>query len=251
MPDLNVTDLTSGAPLQSTDLIYVGRASGGPPNDFKVAIADVDVRYPRLFTAAIDPTIGDDSGDGVKIADMWRNTARGDVFDCISNTPGAAIWRHRRRRLALLLGDTDHTGDTNETKIASALIPAGVPRTKALVRITTTWRLTNGADDKTPRIRYGAADDLTGTVISANVLTTSDLMRHQVDLIFTAAAVQRAGVGAADPEGWGASVTFANLAVDSAAASYLVFSAQLENGADFCGVRSIEVDLTLPDIAPP
>jgi len=43
----------------------------------------------------VDPTVSDDGTLGFNAGDFWLNTATGDVFQCLSNATGAAVWRLR------------------------------------------------------------------------------------------------------------------------------------------------------------
>lgn len=46
--------------------------------------------YPVQTTS--DPTVNDDSDSNYQVGKMWINTATEDVFICVDNTVGAAVW---------------------------------------------------------------------------------------------------------------------------------------------------------------
>jgi hypothetical protein len=45
------------------------------------------------FSAAVAPTINDDSGDGYAIGSRWIDTALDDEYVCLDSTVGAAVWK--------------------------------------------------------------------------------------------------------------------------------------------------------------
>lgn len=44
------------------------------------------------FTAGVDPTVNEDSGDGYEPSSLWLNTASGEIFVLTDDTVGAAVW---------------------------------------------------------------------------------------------------------------------------------------------------------------
>lgn len=47
----------------------------------------------KRHTAAVDPTVNDDSDDGFEMGDRWMNTATNEEFACCGAAVGAAIWK--------------------------------------------------------------------------------------------------------------------------------------------------------------
>lgn len=45
------------------------------------------------YEAASNPGTSDDSTDGFSPGDRWLNTSTRVMWACISNSPGAAVWR--------------------------------------------------------------------------------------------------------------------------------------------------------------
>lgn len=116
-----------------------------------------------------------------------------------------------------------HTGDTSETKLASCAVPAGAIGATGRLRITATYTVTNNANTKTARIRFGAADDLTGTGFVATALTTTPNLRVSFDIANRTGSSQVGG-----PQALGAATANAPVtaAINTANASYVVFSGQ-------------------------
>ncbi len=52
-----------------------------------------DVNSYKDNTAAADPTVNDDSGDGYSVGSRWTNTASSDAFVLIDESVGAAVWK--------------------------------------------------------------------------------------------------------------------------------------------------------------
>lgn len=44
------------------------------------------------YAATSNPTSGDDFDDGYTIGSTWINTSTNDIFICVDDTNGAAIW---------------------------------------------------------------------------------------------------------------------------------------------------------------
>ena len=45
------------------------------------------------FTRDHDPTVNDDMNSDYNVFCQWKNSVTGDLFQCMDNTPGAAIWK--------------------------------------------------------------------------------------------------------------------------------------------------------------
>jgi hypothetical protein len=44
------------------------------------------------YTATVDPTVNDDSGDGYDVGSLWCNTSSKQAFICTDASVGAAVW---------------------------------------------------------------------------------------------------------------------------------------------------------------
>jgi len=205
----------------------------------------------RPWTAAVDPAVTDDLTKGVQVGDTWFNTASGNIFDAAAVTAGAAVWRHRARTWQSGAA-VAHTGTTAETKIASVLIPAGAMGANGMLDIQHTWSNNNDADDKTRNLRFGAADDLTGTSLMG-VLSTTNVLHFNMHRVINnnSVSAQKGIVPAGATGGPGSFSTAAvTAAINTANASYVVFSGTLESGADSITLESYRITLTRPDIGP-
>jgi hypothetical protein len=207
---------------------------------------------PNVYQSTSDPTVNADTTIGVRRGDVWINTATGNEFRCISNADGAARWRFYPRVLGQG-GGLSHTGDTNETKLVGVQVPAGAMGTHGLLHISpNTWSNNNSGNAKTRRIRFGAADDLTGTVVHQVAPTTNTL--HSMIQAIKNDGSASAQVCMTDPTTAGPYGAYATTitapTIDTSAASYVVFSGQLANGGDNIQLELYSVTLTRPDIGP-
>lgn len=204
---------------------------------------------PNNWSSTSDPTNAFDAGDGVRVGDHWYNTTSGNVFVCVTNTVGAAVWRHIPRILGQGAGPADHTGNTSNTQVASVLVPAGAMGANGRLEIETNWSNNNNANNKTRNIYFGATNDLAGTNYSNTVATTtiSTWFMHSIQNLNSASSQQGAVSAAASgsPGSFGAVSTSS---INTANASYVVFAVQLANSADTCGLDHYRVTLTRPDI---
>ena len=204
---------------------------------------------PRNWTSTSDPTNGWDAADGVRVGDHWFNTASGNVFVCVSNTVGAAVWRHIPRMLGQSGTAIAHTGTTSETKIASVLVPAGAMGANGHLQIETAWSNTNNANNKTRVIRFGSGDNVSGTSFHGVVSTTNFMQSSQIMISNSTTSVQYGwySTGLTGGPGNFAAAGVAG-AIDTTAASYVVMSGILANSADTMTLLAYKVTLTRPDI---
>lgn len=135
-----------------------------------------------------------------------------------------------------------HTGDTNETALATITIPAGLMGATGTLRITTLWSHTNNANNKTLRTRLGG---ISGTAFSALVLTTT-LTSHLVTIIRNvSAASQKSNPGVTTTIYGSSTSAMITGTINTANAQDLVLSGQCANGADTITLESYIVELIL------
>src|SRR5262249_13162881 len=75
-----------------------------------------------------------------------------------------------------------HSGTTSETVLASVSVPGGLLGPMDSLVVTTMWSWSNNEKRKIPRLRFGAANDLTSRVLLATTQTTSRFGRYQVQI---------------------------------------------------------------------
>lgn len=57
-------------------------------------------RLDPVYEKTVDPTVNDDSTIDIRVGDDWFNTVTGDLFECLDNSVGAAVWVNRTDRLS-------------------------------------------------------------------------------------------------------------------------------------------------------
>lgn len=138
-----------------------------------------------------------------------------------------------------------HTGNTNETTLATVTIPAGIMGTNGGLLILSSWTTTNSANNKTPRIRLGG---IGGTAFMAatytSVATFSDSRRIR-NRNSASSQVASTAAATAVPFG-GTSSAIATGSVDTSVAQDLVLTGQLGLGTETITLESYEVWL-LPE----
>lgn len=134
-----------------------------------------------------------------------------------------------------------HTGNTNETALATISIPAGAIGPNGFARVTTLWKYTNSGNTKTLRVRLGG---VSGTVFFGLGVTTTNALQNiqiirnrgaansQVSMTNSISGVF--GTSAADPS---------TGAVDTASAQDLVISGQLANSGETITLESYIVEI--------
>lgn len=201
---------------------------------------------PRNWTSTSDPTNGWDAADGVRVGDYWYNTASGNVFVCVTNTVGAAVWRHIPRVLGSTGASAAHTGDTNETVKGTVSIPAGAMGANGYLRVQSVWSMTNSANTKTFRIRLGG---IGGNVFLNATATTQ--VSGQVETIIRNrnSASSQVGFTNATFTSFGTSSGSNQTASQNTAnALDLVFTALLASSGETITLEGYSVELLRPDI---
>lgn len=74
------------------------------------------------------------------------------------------------------------TGTVSETVIATIPIPANTLGANGVLRITTLWSLTNSANSKTWKLRFGSSG-LSGTVVATATVSTIAAMRIETTIM--------------------------------------------------------------------
>jgi hypothetical protein len=145
------------------------------------------------------------------------------------------------RVLAASAVQVAHTGNTAETALATITVPGGAMGANGILRITTLWSHTNGADNKLLRVRFSGA---AGTTYLAITATTTATMRNQCQIANRNAANSQVGGAAAVTFGFGASSgAVVTSAVNTAADATIVITGQLGNAADNVNLESYLVEL--------
>ncbi len=142
-----------------------------------------------------------------------------------------------------------HTGNTNETVLATVTLPAGIIGPSGLVRVRTLWTVTNSANNKTRRIRFGALGAGTGGTVLLGVATASTLtIEHFTQ--FQNRGANNSQVGMATGAGTGgfteSTSAIATAAIDTTAATDIVITGQLALGTETITLESYSVEVLRP-----
>lgn len=133
-----------------------------------------------------------------------------------------------------------HTGDTNETALATITVPGGAMGANGILRVTTLHSFTNGADDKTLRVRFSG---ISGTAYGSWLTTATATLRAQCQINNRNAENSQAGA-TGGLTGFGPSTgALTTSAVDTTVATTIVITGQLENGANAINLESYLVEL--------
>lgn len=203
---------------------------------------------PRNFVAAVDPTNGDDTADGVRVGDYWFNTATGNVFQCVTNTAGAAVWRHIPRVLGQGGAASALTGTTSETTLATVTVKGGAMGVQGQIMVHSSWTYTNSANNKNARLRIGG---LAGTVcMNYTVTTTATLvdLRRVANRNSASSQTVTASSGG-HTGGFGTSANALPAPVQNTANDFdLVLTGQLASSGETITLESWTMTLFRPDI---
>lgn len=152
-------------------------------------------------------------------------------------------WRASKATPLLLAGSAvlaSHTGNTNETILATVNIPAGLMGLNDQLVIRSVWTSAFSANAKTARVRLGG---IGGTAYLEYTYSTSfinDTLKHITARNSTSSQV--GGAPAAPGPGTG-TIALVTSAIDMTAATTLVFTGQLTNTGETISLEMYSVEL--------
>lgn len=131
-----------------------------------------------------------------------------------------------------------HTGDTNETTIATCTVPANSLGANGRLRVYSVWGYTNSANAKNLRVRFST---ISGTAYAEVAPTTSTAIVLAFDIANRGATNSQVGKPTASGSASGtAAITSA---VATTASTTLVFTAQLASAGETITLESSIVEV--------
>lgn len=212
------------------------------------AVAVLDTRW-GVYQAAVDPTSGDDTADGYVVGQRWFNTVTKNEFLCVQVTEGSAIWRHIPRILAQSAVAVSVSATTNEEALATVDVPAGALGVNGSLRVMSEWSMTDSANNKVFRVRFGAdGAGLGGTSYLSSTITTQDGLADLKKITNRGSVSSQYGMNTSGYFGVGGT-TGQTSSVNTAAQSEIVFSGQKGSAGETLTLESYSVELLRPDIS--
>lgn len=129
-----------------------------------------------------------------------------------------------------------HTGNTNDTTLATVTVPAGAMGANGRLRITSLWSTTNNANNKTGRVKFG------GTTYTSSVIANNASYRTQTEVSNRNATNSQVGYPGGSGLG-GSTAVVVTTAVDTTAEVTVLLTGQLASGADTITLESYVVEL--------
>lgn len=133
-----------------------------------------------------------------------------------------------------------HTGNTDETLLASVAVPPMGPNDR--IQVFALYSYTNSVNTKTPRIRHHSAAGTSGAVFGTNTLTTTAQCGVMTEIANRGATnSQVGGVSNGSLGGSGSSVVTGSLQTN--AGSFINITGQLANGTETITLEQYRVEL--------
>lgn len=214
-------------------------------------IAQVPTEMPLATTSTSDPTASDDTTRNFYPGSVWINTSTQNIFDCVVNTQSAARWRMRRRILAHSAVALPLTGTISETILQTVSIAANVIGPTGTVIVTAYWSMTNNANSKTARVRFGASGSGTsGTNMHGPAQSSVAGYRAQAQWANRNSATSQVSAPSGLSGGWITSTGTNPLtaSIDTTAATEICLTGALANAGDTLTLEYYTIELTRPDI---
>ena len=196
---------------------------------------------PNNWSSTSDPTNAFDAGDGVRVGDHWYNTTSGNVFVCVTNTVGAAVWRHIPRIIAHSAVAVTAPADTSENVLATITVPAGALGLDGSLIVTHFVTCTNNANAKTIRHRFSGA---AGAVYLAPSIASSAGQAGRSRIANRGTASSQVGAVFDGFTATGPSTS----AADTTAATTAVITALKATAGDTITLESWMAEIVRPDI---
>ena len=136
--------------------------------------------------------------------------------------------------LAASAAASSHTGDTNETTLATITVPAGAMGANGYVVIESLWTITNSANNKITRAKFG------GTTMMSATFTTEATYNNLVRVANrNATNSQVSSTTTVGSGGWGQSTSATNTAaIDTTASVSITLTGQLANTGETITLES-------------
>lgn len=136
---------------------------------------------------------------------------------------------------------TSHTGDTNETTLATITVPAGAMGANGFVRVFALYSFTNSVNAKTCRVRFNG---IGGTVYASAGLTSVATWRAEASIGNRNSASSQVGGPNNTTNTFSSSTTAVSTsAVDTTSAVDIVLTGQLTNSGETIAIESYVVEL--------
>ncbi len=149
--------------------------------------------------------------------------------------------------LAVSAVAASHTGDTNETTLATVTLPGGAMGANGCLRVTSQWTVTDNVNDKTMRVRLGG---VSGSLIQNPTITDAGV----VGLIYQSKVQNRNSESSqilartnAATGGIGVSPTTETAAQDTSGDLDIVFRALLASASDTITLESYLIEVLHQD----
>jgi len=141
------------------------------------------------------------------------------------------------------------TGTVSETSLATVNIAAGAVGRNGIIRVTCHWGHNSSANNKTGRVRLGAAGaGISGTIFTAVTQTTNISWRTLCHIVNRNSESSQFGDDGNGTGGWApSSAAWVTSSVDTSAGAQLVITGQLANTGDTMTLEAYLVELIRVD----
>ncbi len=156
---------------------------------------------------------------------------------------GVVINARPVRVLGTSVAAVSGSADTNENTLATVVLPAGAMGLNGLVRVQTLWTLTNSANNKTLRVKFGGSSFLDVTLTTVASFADQRVIQNRNSV--SSQIGKPTGNMAAG--GWGtASSAVTTASIDTSAAVTILITGQKASAGETLTLESYLIELITP-----
>lgn len=230
--------MSSGTKLEDIDDVEVSSPVDGDQLTYNATLQRWEPSAPGTMSAQNADNVNITGGTISGITDLTvadGGTGASTAIEAMKNLKGIYI-------LASAAPDAVCPANTSENTLATITVPAGSMGPNGVLKIRTSWSVTNSANTKNLRVRFGGSPY---TLIAATTIATASVETQVINRGVENSQIAGFVSNGTSPYGT-STASQPTSTVDTTAAANITITAQLANSAESIILRSYTVELLRP-----